>query len=125
MCRSYKLNFIHEGLNEQFVFIKVICVYHFHPVAGGWKRDEDDAAQVEGGGEGSDEEFLWGIQPHSLQNSGHIISTFWLILSHTFFAVKDEDSDMDVPEDEGSGSDVEECRPSKPRPIRKSIMTGI
>uniref|UniRef100_A0A3Q3W8T8 Clusterin associated protein 1 n=1 Tax=Mola mola TaxID=94237 RepID=A0A3Q3W8T8_MOLML len=30
-------------------------------------------------------------------------------------SLKDEDSDMDVPEDEGSGSDMEECRPSKPR----------
>lgn len=42
-----------------------------------------------------------------------------------FSTVKDEDSDMDVPEDEGSDSDMEECRPSKPRPIRNSIMAGI
>ena len=41
-----------------------------------------------------------------------------------FSAVKDEDSDMDVPEDEGSDSDMEECRPSKPRPTRNGIMAG-
>lgn len=41
-----------------------------------------------------------------------------------FPAVKDEDSDMDVPEDEGSDSDMEECRPSKPRPTRNGIMAG-
>uniref|UniRef100_A0A3B4TWN9 Clusterin associated protein 1 n=1 Tax=Seriola dumerili TaxID=41447 RepID=A0A3B4TWN9_SERDU len=35
-----------------------------------------------------------------------------------------EDSDMDVPEDEGSDSDMEECRPSKPRPTRNAIMAG-
>ncbi|KAK5869754.1 hypothetical protein PBY51_024448 [Eleginops maclovinus] len=39
-------------------------------------------------------------------------------------SLKDDDSDMDVPEDEGSDSDVEECRPSKPRPTRNGIMTG-
>ncbi|KAK1897654.1 Clusterin-associated protein 1 like [Dissostichus eleginoides] len=39
-------------------------------------------------------------------------------------SLKDEDSDMDVPEDEGSDSDMEECRPSKPRPTRNGIMTG-
>ncbi|XP_040895858.1 clusterin-associated protein 1 homolog [Toxotes jaculatrix] len=39
-------------------------------------------------------------------------------------SLKDEDSDMDVPEDEGSDSDMEECRPSKPRPTRNSIMAG-
>ncbi|XP_034387572.1 clusterin-associated protein 1 homolog isoform X2 [Cyclopterus lumpus] len=33
-------------------------------------------------------------------------------------SLKDEDSDMDVPEDEGSDSDIEECRPTKPRPTR-------
>lgn len=38
--------------------------------------------------------------------------------------MKDEDSDMDVPEDEGSDSDVEESRPSKPRPTRNGIMAG-
>lgn len=32
---------------------------------------------------------------------------------------------MDVPEDEGSDSDMEECRPSKPRPTRNGIMTGM
>uniref|UniRef100_A0A4W5QN37 Clusterin associated protein 1 n=1 Tax=Hucho hucho TaxID=62062 RepID=A0A4W5QN37_9TELE len=31
---------------------------------------------------------------------------------------KDEDSDMDIPEDEGSDSDMEDRRPSKPRPTR-------
>lgn len=41
-----------------------------------------------------------------------------------FSEVKDEDSDMDVPEDEGSDSDMEECRPSKPRPTRNGITTG-
>ncbi|KAK5907118.1 hypothetical protein CesoFtcFv8_004999 [Champsocephalus esox] len=39
-------------------------------------------------------------------------------------SLKDEDSDMDVPEDEGSDSDMEECRPSKPRPTRNGITTG-
>lgn len=41
-----------------------------------------------------------------------------------FSAVKDDDSDMDVPEDEGSDSDMEESRPSKPRLTRNSIMAG-
>jgi len=39
-------------------------------------------------------------------------------------AVKDEDSDTDVPEDDGSDSDVEECRPAKPRPARNGVMAG-
>lgn len=39
-------------------------------------------------------------------------------------SLKDEDSDMDVPEDEGSDSDMEESRPSKPRPTRNGIMAG-
>lgn len=39
--------------------------------------------------------------------------------------MKDEDSDIDVPEDEGSESDMEECRPSKPRPVRHSFMAGM
>ncbi|KAG8003107.1 Clusterin-associated protein 1-like protein [Nibea albiflora] len=39
-------------------------------------------------------------------------------------SLKDEDSDMDVPEDEGSDSDMEECRPSKPRPTRNGLMAG-
>ncbi|CAJ1060815.1 clusterin-associated protein 1 homolog isoform X2 [Xyrichtys novacula] len=39
-------------------------------------------------------------------------------------SLKDEDSDMDVPEDEGSDSDMEEIRPSKPRPTRNGIMAG-
>ena len=49
------------------------------------------------------------------------------MISHSCFvfpAVKDEDSDMDVPEDEGSDSDMDECRPSKPRPTRNGIMAG-
>ncbi|XP_064779911.1 clusterin-associated protein 1 homolog [Oncorhynchus masou masou] len=37
---------------------------------------------------------------------------------------KDEDSDMDIPEDEGSDSDIEDRRPSKPRPTRNGPMTG-
>ncbi|KAM9560482.1 clusterin-associated protein 1 homolog [Salvelinus alpinus] len=37
---------------------------------------------------------------------------------------KDEDSDMDIPEDEGSDSDMEDRRPSKPRPTRNVPMTG-
>ncbi|XP_069377915.1 clusterin-associated protein 1 homolog isoform X1 [Paralichthys olivaceus] len=39
-------------------------------------------------------------------------------------SLKDEDSDMDVPEDDGSDSDIEESRPSKPRPTRNGIMAG-
>ncbi|XP_038571513.1 clusterin-associated protein 1 homolog [Micropterus salmoides] len=39
-------------------------------------------------------------------------------------SLKDEDSDMDVPEDEGTDSDMEECRPSKPRPTRNGIVAG-
>lgn len=31
---------------------------------------------------------------------------------------------MDVPDDEGSDSDMEESRPSKPRPNRNGIMAG-
>ncbi|XP_056270762.1 clusterin-associated protein 1 homolog [Pseudoliparis swirei] len=39
-------------------------------------------------------------------------------------SLKDEDSDTDVPEDDGSDSDVEECRPAKPRPARNGVMAG-
>uniref|UniRef100_A0A3Q3JRN5 Clusterin associated protein 1 n=1 Tax=Monopterus albus TaxID=43700 RepID=A0A3Q3JRN5_MONAL len=39
-------------------------------------------------------------------------------------SLKDEDSDMDVPEDEGSDSDIEEFRPSKPRPTRSGTLAG-
>ncbi|XP_048869724.1 clusterin-associated protein 1 homolog isoform X5 [Brienomyrus brachyistius] len=39
-------------------------------------------------------------------------------------AAKDEDSDMDIPEDEGSDSDIEERRPSKPHPFRNAPMLG-
>uniref|UniRef100_A0AAQ4PW87 Clusterin associated protein 1 n=1 Tax=Gasterosteus aculeatus aculeatus TaxID=481459 RepID=A0AAQ4PW87_GASAC len=45
-------------------------------------------------------------------------------LTHLFSAVKDDDSDMDVPEDDGSDSDMEDCRPSKPRPTRNGILAG-
>lgn len=38
--------------------------------------------------------------------------------------MKDEDSDMDVPDDGGSDSDLEESRPSKPRPSRNGVMAG-
>ncbi|XP_046888373.1 clusterin-associated protein 1 homolog [Hypomesus transpacificus] len=37
---------------------------------------------------------------------------------------KDEDSDMDIPEDEGSDSDMEDRRPPKPRPTRNIPITG-
>ncbi|XP_061081555.1 clusterin-associated protein 1 homolog isoform X2 [Conger conger] len=40
-------------------------------------------------------------------------------------AAKDEDSDMDIPEDEGSDSDIEEHRPSKPRPGRNGPMAEL
>lgn len=92
---------------------------------GGWKHDEDDAAQTEGGRARSDEEFLWDNQSHTLeakQWSHDITRAFAKIMLST---VKDEESDVDVPEDEGSDSDMEECQPSKPRPIRNSIMAGI
>ncbi|KAM9848601.1 clusterin-associated protein 1 homolog [Aulostomus maculatus] len=39
-------------------------------------------------------------------------------------SLKDEDSDMDVPEDDGSDSDIEDSRPSNPRPTRNGIMAG-
>ncbi|TNN52562.1 Clusterin-associated protein 1 [Liparis tanakae] len=39
-------------------------------------------------------------------------------------SLKDEDSDMDVPEDDGSDSDVEECRPAKPRPARNGVTAA-
>lgn len=39
--------------------------------------------------------------------------------------VKDEDSDIDVPEDEGSDSDMEELRPTKPHLTRNGLMTGM
>lgn len=48
-----------------------------------------------------------------------------LFLKYNMFpAVKDEDSDMDVPDDGGSDSDLEESRPSKPRPSRNGVMAG-
>ncbi|KAJ8364151.1 hypothetical protein SKAU_G00129820 [Synaphobranchus kaupii] len=37
---------------------------------------------------------------------------------------KDEDSDMDIPDDEGSDSEIEEHRPSKPRPTRNGPIPG-
>ncbi|XP_072536247.1 clusterin-associated protein 1 homolog [Salminus brasiliensis] len=38
--------------------------------------------------------------------------------------VQEEDSDMDIPEDEGSDSDIEEGRPPKPYPARHTQLTG-
>nr|XP_023663891.1 clusterin-associated protein 1 isoform X1 [Paramormyrops kingsleyae] len=43
---------------------------------------------------------------------------------HLLAAAKDEDSDMDIPEDEGSDSDIEERRPPKPHPLRNAPMPG-
>ncbi|MBN3306421.1 CLUA1 protein, partial [Amia calva] len=37
---------------------------------------------------------------------------------------KDEDSDMEIPEDEGSDSDIEDRRPPKPRPTRDVPVPG-
>ncbi|XP_074524116.1 clusterin-associated protein 1 homolog [Halichoeres trimaculatus] len=39
-------------------------------------------------------------------------------------SLKDEDSDMDVLDDEGSDSDMEDNRPPKPRPTRNGIVAG-
>ncbi|XP_018590393.1 clusterin-associated protein 1 homolog isoform X1 [Scleropages formosus] len=39
-------------------------------------------------------------------------------------AARDEDSDMDIPEDEGSDSDIDDRRPSKPQPIRNVPVAG-
>ncbi|KAM9383860.1 clusterin-associated protein 1 homolog isoform 2-T2 [Pholidichthys leucotaenia] len=39
-------------------------------------------------------------------------------------SLKEEDSDIDVPEDEGSDSDTEEFHPSKPHLTRNGIMAG-
>ncbi|KAM4738743.1 clusterin-associated protein 1 homolog isoform 2-T2 [Anableps anableps] len=39
-------------------------------------------------------------------------------------SLKDSDSDLDVPEDEGSDSELEESRPSKPRPTKNAPMAG-
>ncbi|KAM3620117.1 uncharacterized protein V6R79_018481 [Siganus canaliculatus] len=39
-------------------------------------------------------------------------------------SLKDDDSDMDDPEDDASYSDMEEFRPAKPRPTRNGIMAG-
>ncbi|XP_053476334.1 clusterin-associated protein 1 homolog isoform X3 [Ictalurus furcatus] len=38
--------------------------------------------------------------------------------------VREEDSDMEIPEDEGSDSDIEEGRPSKPFPLRHAQIPG-
>lgn len=57
-----------------------------------------------------------------------ILACLWFesaLSFHLFPAVKDEDSDIDVPDDEGSGSDMEECHPFKPRPTRSSFMAGL
>ncbi|XP_037553753.1 clusterin-associated protein 1 homolog [Nematolebias whitei] len=39
-------------------------------------------------------------------------------------SLKDEDSDSEVPDDEGSDSDLEESRPFRPRPTRNGLMAG-
>uniref|UniRef100_A0A3B4AB60 Clusterin associated protein 1 n=1 Tax=Periophthalmus magnuspinnatus TaxID=409849 RepID=A0A3B4AB60_9GOBI len=39
-------------------------------------------------------------------------------------SLKDEDSDIDVPEDDGSDSDIEDSRPSKLRPTRNGFLAG-
>lgn len=39
-------------------------------------------------------------------------------------AVREEDSDMEIPDDEGSDSDMEEGRPSKPFPLRHAQIPG-
>ncbi|KAK3571794.1 hypothetical protein QTP86_018694 [Hemibagrus guttatus] len=38
--------------------------------------------------------------------------------------VREEDSDMEIPEDEGSDSDIDEERPSKPFPLRHAQIPG-
>ncbi|KAG7335578.1 hypothetical protein KOW79_000271 [Hemibagrus wyckioides] len=38
--------------------------------------------------------------------------------------VREEDSDMEIPEDEGSDSDIDEERPSKPFPLRNAQIPG-
>lgn len=68
-------------------------------------------------------------QTHELNAKSNAIISIIFLCCHTLFflmfsAVKDEDSDMEVPDDEGSDSDIEESRPSKPRPARNGIMTG-
>uniref|UniRef100_A0A3B4ACC9 Clusterin associated protein 1 n=1 Tax=Periophthalmus magnuspinnatus TaxID=409849 RepID=A0A3B4ACC9_9GOBI len=40
------------------------------------------------------------------------------------YILKDEDSDIDVPEDDGSDSDIEDSRPSKLRPTRNGFLAG-
>ncbi|KAJ0064976.1 hypothetical protein NL108_000930, partial [Boleophthalmus pectinirostris] len=39
-------------------------------------------------------------------------------------SLKDEESDIDVPEDDGSDSDIEDSRPSKLRPTRNGFLAG-
>ncbi|KAL4617914.1 clusterin-associated protein 1 isoform X1 [Arapaima gigas] len=39
-------------------------------------------------------------------------------------AARDDDSDMEIPEDEGSDSDIEDHRPSKPQPMRIVPIPG-
>ncbi|XP_072295116.1 clusterin-associated protein 1 homolog isoform X2 [Eucyclogobius newberryi] len=43
---------------------------------------------------------------------------------HMKVSLKDEDSDIDVPEDDGSDSDIEDSRPPKQRPTRNGILAG-
>lgn len=38
--------------------------------------------------------------------------------------VREEDSDMEIPEDEGSDSEIDDERPSKPFPLRQSQILG-
>lgn len=76
---------MYEGLciHSLTLSIMTLCVCSFLFIAGGWKHDEDDAAQIEGGGEGSDEKFLWDSQSHTRwkQNNSHIIVAFLLMIS--------------------------------------------
>lgn len=47
------------------------------------------------------------------------------VCSMKFVSVKDVDSDMDVLEDEGDmDSELEESRPSNPRPTRNGLMAA-
>ncbi|KAF7708049.1 hypothetical protein HF521_017106 [Silurus meridionalis] len=38
--------------------------------------------------------------------------------------VREEDSDMEIPDDEGSDSDIEDGRPPKPFPLRQTLIPG-
>lgn len=66
----------------------------------------------------------------SCETNYHSSLFMYLLICFTFnsqnvcSAVKDEDWDLDVLVDEGSDSDMEESRPSNPRPTRNGIMAG-